>query len=382
MTLLKADPLALLRTRTSTKWAAYPSDVLPLFVAETDYPVAPAIAAHLVDLIARSDLGYDSRRPAIGQAFAAFAHDAWGWDFDPLALKWTNNVMTALTELLRAAIEPGDAVLLNGPVYPPFRDSIAEAGGTVVDVSLAETAPGEWALDLDGIEAAFQGVAKAYYLCNPHNPIGVPWSREQLERLAELAAQYGVLVLSDEIHGALTHADAAFIPFLSVSDAAREVGVCVTSGTKAFNLAGLTAAWWVPGSPAAAKRIAGIPPSLEHRPSHIGIHAATAGFVEARDWLADCVETLGAQRALLRALLEERLPATVLHEPHAGYLAWIDFRGYGWGDDPARKIVKEARVALSAGPTFGPQGAGFARLNFATSPEILAEAIDRIASLV
>lgn len=382
MTELHADPLALLRTRTSSKWAAYPPDVLPLFVAEMDYPVAPAIAAHLVDLIGRSDLGYDSRRPAIGRAFAAFAHDAWGWDFDPSTVRWTNNVMTALTELLRAAIEPGDRVLINSPIYPPFRGAVEEVGGTIVDAPLVRDAEGGWGLDLDAIEAAFAGGVKAYLLCHPHNPIGFPHPRAALERLAELAAEHGVLVLSDEIHGALTHADVEFVPFLAVSDAAREVGVAVTSGTKAFNLAGLTAAWWIPGSKTAADRVSGIAPSVIHRPSHLGIHAATAGFEQARDWLADVVETLELQRGRLRALLAERLPEAVLHEPHASYLAWIDFGAYGWGDDPGRRIVKDAKVALSFGPTFGEQGKGFARLNYACSPEVLSEAIDRIAAIV
>ncbi len=382
MTELHADPLALLRTRTSTKWAAYPPDVLPLFVAEMDYPVAPAIAAHLVDLIGRSDLGYDSRRPAIGAAFASYAHDSWAWEFDPSTLRWTNNVMTAITELLRAAIEPGDGVLLNSPIYPPFRDAIEEAGGVIVDAPLARDEHGVWGLDLDAIAAAFAGGVKAYLLCHPHNPIGFPHPRTGLERLAELAAEHGVLVLSDEIHGALTHSDAEFVPFLAVSDAAREIGVAVTSGTKAFNLAGLTAAWWIPGSKAASERIARLAPSVIHRPSHLGIHAATAGFTEAREWVSDVVETLELQRGRLRALLADRLPLATLHEPTASYLAWIDFSGYDLGDDPARRIVKDAKVALSQGPTFGEQGKGFARLNYACSPEVLAEAIERIASIV
>ena len=378
---LTADPIELLRRRTSTKWASYPDDVLPLFVAEMDYPIAPAIAAHLGDLIARSDLGYDSRRLALGEAFAGFARDRWDWDLDPAAVRATNNVMTAITELLRGAIEPGDRVLINSPVYPPFREAIAEVGGALVDAPLLEHAPEHWELDLDAIEAAFRGGVRAYLLCSPHNPIGIVHPREQLVRIAELAAEHGVLVLSDEIHAALSHSDTEFVPFLAVSDAAREIGVAVTSGTKAFNVAGLTAAWWVPGSKAAAERIAGVAPSVIHRVSHIGVHAATAGFTSARDWVDAAVATLELQRGRLRTLLDDRLPRAVLHEPRASYLAWIDLREYGWGDDPARRILRDARVALSFGPSFGEQGKGFARLNYACSPEVLTEAIDRIAAI-
>ena len=387
MTELAADPLALLRTRTSTKWARYPADVLPMFVAEMDYPLAPPIAAKLVELVGRSDVGYDSRRPDLGIAFADFARDAWDWTFDPATLKWTVNVMHAITEIVRAVIEPGDKVLVNTPVYPPFFWAVDEAGGTRVDVPLVRRdpmpggQPDGWRLDLDGIEAAFRDGVKAYILCHPHNPIGFPHAREDLARLAELAEQYGVLIVSDEIHGALTHSDAEFVPYLAVSDAARATGVCVTSASKAFNIPGLTAAWWIPGSKAVADRLRRLPESLVHRVSHFGTHASTVGFAESRQWLADVVETLEARRGQLRALLGEQLPEAVLHEPTASYLAWIDFRALGWGDDPARRILKEAKVALNPGPGFGAAGKGFARLTFACAPAVLEDAVTRIAAL-
>lgn len=381
MTVLNADPLALLRTRTSTKWAVYPPDVLPMFVAEMDYPVAPEIAARLVELVARSDLGYDSRRPDLGIAFCAFAEDAWDWAFDPKTLRWTVNVMHAITEITRAVIAPGDRVLVNTPVYPPFFWAAAEAGGTLVDVPLRIDGPTQRGLDLEGIEAAFRDGVKVYLLCNPHNPIGFPHDRGELERVAELAAEYGVIVVSDEIHGALTHADVEFVPYLAVSDAARATGVCVTSGSKAFNIPGLPSAWWIPGSKEVAARLERLPESLVHRVSHLGTHASTVGFNESRQWLADAVETLQANRALLRELLDEHLPKAILHEPTSSYLAWIDFRELGWGDEPAKRIVREAKVALSPGVQFGELGKGFARLNYACSPAVLEEGIRRIASM-
>jgi len=387
VTELAADPLALLRTRTSTKWVRYPADVLPMFVAEMDYPLAPPIAAKLVELVGRSDLGYDSRRPDLGIAFADFAKDAWDWEFDPRTLKWTVNVMHAITEIVRTAIEPGDKVVVTTPVYPPFFWAATESGGTLVEVPLARREPvpgGEpngWGLDLEAIEAAFRDGARVFLLCHPHNPVGFPHSRPDLERLAELAAQYGVLVVSDEIHGALTHSDAEFIPYLAISDAARETGVCVTSASKAFNIPALTSAWWIPGSKAVGERLKGLPESLVHRVSHFGTHASTVGFTEGRGWLADVVETLEARRAQLRALVDEHMPEAVLHEPTASYLAWIDFRPLGWGDDPARRILKEARIALNPGAGFGPGGKGFARITFACAPDVLEDAITRIAAL-
>jgi len=378
---LIADPLALLRTRTSSKWATYPSDVLPMFVAEMDFPVAPEIAARLVDMIARSDLGYDGGASGVGEAFAGYAHDSWGWDLEPRDVATTTNVVVALTELVRAAIEPGDGVVINSPVYPPFFTLIREAGGKVVDVPLQETSPTRWELDLDGIEAAFRDGARAYVLCHPHNPLGLVHSREQLARVAELAAQYGVLVLSDEIHGPLTHSDADFTPYLAVSEAAREHGIAVTSASKSFNLPALGCAFWVPGGPAARARIARLPESVTHRTGHFGAQAAAVAFARSRDWLAAAVTAIEANRRRLGELIAELLPDAIYHEPRASYLGWIDFRPLGWGDDPSRRILDEARVALTPGRAFGEIGRGFARLNFGCSPEVLEEGIRRIAAL-
>lgn len=381
MSQVHADPIERLRSRTSSKWVTYGPDILPMFVAEMDYPIAPAIADRLRRLIDGSDLGYDARRPELGLAFADFAMASWGWDFDPSRLRSTVNVMAAITEITRAAAGPGARVLVNTPVYAPFFSAIREIGAVEVDVPLVEGEAG-WSLDLEGIAAAFRDGVRVYLLCNPHNPLGLSHSRAQLERVAELAAEYDVLVISDEIHAPLTHPGTPFIPFTSVSDAAREVGVVVTSATKAFNVPGATAAWWIPGSPAAEARYAPrLPESLIHKSSHLGVHAAVAGLTGGRDWLASVLERIVAQRELLTALLAERLPAAVLHQPTASYLAWIDFRPLGWGDDPQKRILREAKVALSPGPAFGEIGRGFARLNFACSPEVLDEAIDRIAAL-
>ena len=379
MTELHADPLALLRTRTSSKWRSYPEDVLPMFVAEMDFPIAPEIAAKLVELIGRSDLGYDSRRRALGESFAGYAKDAWGWEVDPAKVKATTNVVVAMTELLHAAIEPGDRVVLTSPVYPPFFGLTREAGGEVVDVPLLTTGPGEWRLDLDGIEAAFRDDARAFLLCNPHNPVGAAWPRADLERLAELAAEHDVLVLADEIHAPLVHSDAEFIPFLTISDAARETGIALTSASKAFNLPALTCAWWVTASKRAEDRIARLPESVIHRTGHFGSHASEVAFRDSRAWLADCVETLEANRRVLRGALAAQVPEAILHEPRASYLAWIDFRPLGWGDRPQQRILERGRVALNDGVTFGATGKGFARINFATSPELIEEGVRRIA---
>ncbi|MDQ1562206.1 MAG: cysteine-S-conjugate beta-lyase, partial [Actinomycetota bacterium] len=202
MTEVRADPLDLLRTRTSEKWLAYPADVLPLFVAEMDYPLAPVIADAIVDRVRASDTGYVAGSLPVGIAFAGFAARRWGWDVDPGSVMTTTDVSVGIVEILRQVTAPGDGVVICPPVYPPFFDLIPEAGARVVEVPLLDDG-GAWSLDLQGIEAAFAAGARAFLLCNPHNPVGLVHSRASLEAVSVLAARYGVTVVSDEIHGPL-----------------------------------------------------------------------------------------------------------------------------------------------------------------------------------
>ncbi len=379
MTDVHADPLELLRQRTSEKWTAYPSDVLPLFVAEMDYPLAEPIRDELLRRVQESDTGYVGSPGPLGPAFAGFAQRRWGWQIDPARLYTTTDVSVAIVEALRQVIAPGEGVVINPPIYPPFFDLVPEAGGVAVEVPLLDDGEG-WSLDLEGLEQAFAAGARAFLLCNPHNPLGLVHSRTMLETVAELAARYGVTVLSDEIHGPLVHRGARFTPFLSVSDAAREWGICVTAASKGWNLAGLKCAILVSDSPRTRNMLDGLPEEVGFRTSLLGLHASVAAYERGEDWLDGAIDAISASRTLLAELLTERLPEIGFRVPNASYLAWLDFRGIGWGDDPSALALERARVALNPGPSFGVQGRGFARLNFACSAEVLGEAVERLAA--
>ena len=399
-----AEPLAILRTRTSEKWTAHPADVLPLFVAEMDYPLAAPIITALVERVRASDTGYVGSPGPLAPAFVAFAQRKWGWEIDPQRIHTTTDVSVAIVETLRLAIKPGDAVVITPPVYPPFFDLVPEAGGVVVEVPLADGADeadgdsadtdadadggadtdggdrGTWSLDLAALETQFAAGARAFLLCNPHNPLGLVHTRAQLEAVATLALKYGVTVVSDEIHGPLAHSDAEFVPFLSVSDAAREVGVAVTSASKAFNLAGTKCALMITASDRGDALLARLPAEVAFRTSLLGLHANVAAFTDGDAWLAGALRAIESNRQLLATLLAEKLPGVRFRMPRASYLAWLDCRDLNWGDDPAAHALDVARVALSPGQDFGTLGRGFMRLNFACSPEVLTEAVDRLAA--
>ena len=400
-----AEPLDLLRRRTSVKWRMFPEDVLPLFVAEMDYPLAPAVSAAMIERIQASDTGYVADDLTMGPAFSRFAADRWGWRVDPLNVRTTTDVSVAIAESLRVAIRPGDGVIITPPVYPPFFDLIPEAGGVVVEVPLlppsapgadsgdgrpaadvggTRSAPGSdaWRLDLAGIERAFAAGARAMLLCHPHNPLGLVHTREQLVALATLAERFDAIVVSDEIHSPLVHRGVDFAPFLSVSDAARRHGICTASASKAFNLAGVKCAVMVADSAPMVALLDGMPDEVGYRTSILGTAASIAGFDQSRDWLDAVVADIERSSALLGTLLAEHLPSVGFRPPRAGYLAWLDFRGASpsWGEDPSIRALDVARVALNPGPTFGHAGIGHARLNLACSSEVLTEAVLRLAA--
>lgn len=379
---LEALPIEQLRERSSTKWRMYGPDVLPLFVAETDFPLAPAITRVLQRAIDLGDTGYTPPDPGLREGFAAFASRRWGWEVDPAQVRSTCDVMMGVVEILRRLIEPGDRVVVMPPVYPPFYDCVAEAGGVLERVPLVGGADG-WSIDLPGVEAALAAGARAVLLCNPHNPTGTVHARETLARLAELAERHGAVVVSDEIHGPLVYDAGAYTPYLSASPVASAHGFAVTSASKAYNLAGLKCALMVAGTDErAAAVVRDLPPEVEWRTGLFGALANVAAYAPESDaWLESLLAALDVNRRLLAELLATQLPGARYRIPDAGYLAWVDVSAYGWGDNPAPLIRRDAKVAFHLGPLFGDEGIGHVRINFGCAPEVLTEAIERVGRL-
>ncbi len=366
------DDLSLdeLRARRSVKWRRYPPDVLPAWVAEMDFPLAPPVREALAEAVARDDTGYASSG-GLPEAFAAFASTRFGWTVDPERTLLVADIMSGVAEVLRALTAPGERVVVNPPVYPPFFSVVRDVGREVAEVPLT---PGS-RLDLDALERAFAGGARAYLLCNPHNPTGTVFTRAELAGVAELAARHGVLVVSDEVHAPMTLPGATHTPYLTVA----EDGLALVSASKAWNVAGLKSALVVAGSEQSAAWLGRIPGSVSYHAGHFGVIAAVAAFRDGGLWLDALVAHLDTQRRRLAELLAAELPSVRLVSPEAGYLAWLDCRALELGDDPSAAFLERGRVALSPGPTFGAEGKGFARLNFATSGALLAEAVRRMA---
>ena len=377
-----ANPLAdlseaELRRRTSTKWRRFAPDVLPMWVAEMDARIAEPVAEALIRAVRDGDTGYP-HGTGYAEAYAAFAADRWGWEPVIDHTRLVPDVMIGISEVLKLLTSAGDSVIVTSPVYPPFYSFVRHLGRRVCAVPLRD----DLRLDLPALELAFarasaDGAGAAMLLCSPHNPTGTVHTEAELSALAGLAARYRVRIVVDEIHAPLTLPGTPFRPFLSVPGG--EAGVVVTSAAKGWNLTGLKAGLAVAG-PAAAGDLARMPEEVGHGASHLGVIGHSAALRDARAWLDSLLVGLQDNRALLARLLADELPRVDWRPGQATYLAWLDFRGLGLGDDPASELVERARVALTPGAGFGPQGNGFARLNFATSPGLISEAVRRIAA--
>lgn len=361
-------------TRTSVKWRLFPADVLPVWVAEMDARPCAEVVDAITAALHRGDMGYAWTRD-YAEAVAGFAQRRWGWSPNPAAMQSVPDVMIGIEELLHRHVPAAAGVVVSPPVYDSFYGFVASVGRRLVTAPLGA----DHRLDLDALRRAFvdAGPGGAYLLCNPQNPTGTVHSADELSRLARLADEHEILVISDEIHAPLVQPEATYTPYLAVPEAAR--GIALVSGSKTWNLAGIKAALAVPGDEAHG-RLAALHEVVSHGANHLGVIAQTAAYTAGEGWLDQLLGEIAERRSLVERLLAEQLPAVRPVPAAATYLAWLDCRALEV-EDPARLFRERGRVALSPGTAYDPHGgAGWARLNLATSPEVLEEAVRRMAA--
>lgn len=369
-----------LRRKTSAKWTVYPADVIPAWVADMDFELAPPIRAALDAQLARHDLGYPPmyERAGLAELYAARAARRYGWDIAPQDIEFFSDVVQAIYLALLTLTNPGDGVLIQTPIYPPFLHAVDETGRRRV---LSELVPGatRYEIDFDALDAA-AAEATLFLLCHPHNPTGRAYTREELERLAEIVLRHDLVVVADEIHADLMLDARRHIPFASLAPEIAARTITLTAASKAFNVAGLCLACAVFGSASLRERYAGLPNHVRGGRSAMGMAAAAAAWRDGDAWLAETIGTLRANRERLATHVAREWPSIRHFAPEATYLAWLDCRELAFGEEPYRWFLREAKVALGEGPSFGPPGAGHVRVNFATTPEILDEVIGRMSA--
>jgi len=380
---IKAPTLAELATHHSEKWRAFAPDVIPLPVAEMDFPVAAPIREFLHTMVDNSDMGYLGPIPELGTSFAAFAATRWKWTVDPTHVRAATDVGVGVVEILRVFTNPGDSILISSPVYQNFYTWINETKVKSIDVPFihkpSEDVSLAWSIDWEGIEKAYSSGIKIHLLCSPHNPNGRVYTREELTKFVALAAKYNVIIISDEIHSPLEYAGHPFVPILTLGEEAENHCVVVTAASKGWNIAGLKCAIIVSGGKAMHEKLNALPPALHYRASLLGAFATSVAFDKCVPWLDTVIEQLDHNRHLIATLIAEHLPEVVYNLPQHSYLAWFDLSALNLGDQPTAVILEKTNVAFNAGHIYGAQWGQFARMNFATSPEIITQAITQMA---
>ena len=378
--------LAELSTQRSEKWRAFPSDVIPLPVAEMDFPIAEPIKKLLHSMVESSDMGYLGPIPELGAAFSSFAATRWDWAVDPEKVRVATDVGVGVVEVMRLFTEPGDSILINSPVYQNFYTWINETKVQSIDVPFIYNPltdeSSAWSIDWEGIEKAYASGIKVHLLCSPHNPNGRMYTKPELEKLVELAQKNNVVIISDEIHSPLEYSKNPFTPILSLGDAAAQCCVVITAASKGWSIAGLKCAIIISGNDGMHERLNALPPALHYRASIFGAFATATAFTEGVAWLDTVIRQLDHNRHLISTLMKEHLPEVKYFPPQHSYLAWLDLTDLNLGIDPGATILLRSKVALNSGHIYGVQWNQFARLNFATSPEIITKAITQIAESI
>jgi cystathionine beta-lyase len=370
---------AVLRQRTGEKWHEYPPDVLALWVADMDYPVAEPIRRRLQRALDVGDTGYPlhPKPTRLPELFAERAAERYGWQVEPRRVELVTEVVQGMYVAITQFSEPGDGVIVQTPIYPPFLSAVRNLGRTLRENPLRETERG-FEVDVESLRAQAAG-ARILLLCNPHNPTGRVLRREELEAIARIAIEHDLVVVADEIHADLVYRGAKHVPFASLSPEAEARTITLTAGSKAFNIAGLRCGLAIFGSDALRRRFLGFERHLRGGLGGLGILALEAAWRHGGPWLAEVLAYLEANRDFVAEFVRAELPGARHFAPEGTYLAWLDCRALELPPSPHRFFLERAKVGLSDGPTFGPPGRGFVRLNFATSRALLTRALEQMA---
>ncbi len=357
-----------------------PADVLPLWVADMDFKTVPEVREALAEKAAHGIFGYSEPDDGYFSAVETWFSKHFGWTPERKRLVLSCSVIFSLCNLIEAETEPGDAVIINPPVYYPFGESILENNRKLVTSDLVYR-DGRYFMDFDDFEQKIiKENVKMYVLCNPHNPVGRVWRTDELERLSEICLKHGVFVVSDEIHGDFVYPGHEFTSYATLGETALKHAAICTSASKTFNLAGLHNSNTYIYDDEVRQRFLTIQNKKGYSQSNImGIVACKAAYTYGEQWHSELVEYLTGNLRFLRDYLKENIPGIRLVEPEGTYLAWLDCKGLGYSDaDLNDIIVNKAKLWLDAGNIFGKPGEYFERINIACPREILSDALQRL----
>jgi cysteine-S-conjugate beta-lyase len=377
------DTLPDRRQSDSIKWNYYGEDVLPMWVADMDFLSPPPVIEALKRRVEHGVFGYPvgtEGKPdelvELRQLLIDRLDSLYAWKVRPEDLLLLPGVAVGFHLACHTAAAPGGAALVEVPVYPPFLRAPRQAGLSRQDVELVQAEDGSYQVDFEAFEAAITPETRIFILCNPHNPVGRVFTRQELERMAEICLEKGVLICSDEIHCDLIYPGYRHIPIASLSERIAENTITLMAPSKTFNIPGLSFSFAVIQSPSLRTKFRRAQQGLVNWVNTLGLTAAHAAYGEGDPWLSELLVYLQGNRDFLLEYVRQEFPGISMVSPEATYLAWLDCRSSTISENPFQYFFEHARVALMDGAAFGPGGKGFVRLNFGCPRSMLEQALE------
>src|SRR2546428_1148858 len=367
------------RRRDSSKWQQYPPDVLPLWVADMDFRSPEPVIRALRERVEHGVFGYGVEQPEFYEVFLDRLQTRYGWRVSPEAILVIPGVIPGFNLAARALTTAGDGLLLQTPVYPPIQRVPGNVGLTSDEMELERQPDGRYAIDFERFEAAIGERTRMFLLCNPHNPVGRVFRRDELQRMAEICVRRGLLICADEVHCDLTFSRQQHVPIASLDAEIAARTITLMAPSKAFNLPGLKCAIAIIPNASLREKFVAARLDLVRAVNVLGYTAALAAYRDGQPWLDELLRYLEANRDFLVQYVRTHLPGVEVGVPEGTYLAWLDCRGADIpGDDPYTFFLERARVGFNDGTTFGRGGKGFVRLNFGCPRAMLTDRLERM----
>ncbi len=371
------------RNTESFKWTLYGEDVLPLWVADTDFLSPPAVVEALHKRVEHGIFGYGVIPEGFNEVVIHRMKSKYDWDVDADQISCVPGIVTGFNLLMRCACKKGGSVIFQTPAYPPFINSPVCAGLTGVHNPMYLDQDGIYKIDYDLFEKQIiENKVKVFILCNPQNPTGRVFTREELEKLAEICLRHQVLICSDEIHCDILYDDNKHIPIANISPEISKITATFMAPSKTYNIAGLHASVAIIQDEELRSRYLQYKSYLVGNPGLLAMVAAKAAYEHGDEWLKEQNAYLQGNRDRIEELLPVKLPGVSWSKPEATFLAWLDFRKSGLEGDYQQYLIDHAKVALNEGSTFGEEGKGFLRLNFGCTRATLDQAIERVSKVL
>ena len=383
--------LSIDRSRTaSLKWDHIPAvfgveDALPMWVADMDFAAPPAVVRAMHARVEHGVFGYTLQTGTYREAITSWMEKRHNWNIKPEWIQYCPGVVPALSLIVEAFTVPGDQIVIQTPVYPPFYSVVKDHGRELIHNPLILNEQGDYVMDFEDLERSLSGErVKMIILCSPHNPVGRVWTQKELSRVAALCEQHDVLVVSDEIHADLIYQTGSHTPFASLSDDAANRSFICTAPSKTFNIAGLNTANIIIPNDTHRRRFEKV---LQRYAlgsiTPMGAAATEAAYREGGEWLDALLTYIRGNMEYIRDFIQQHIPEVKVTLPEATYLLFIDFRGLGMNhEDLNQFLVQKAKIGMNSGVTFGKNAEGFMRMNVACTRATAVEAMSRLNNAI